>query len=433
MKKLIAAAALAAVLIATGCAASSGQSSASSDASQASSSTEAASSSAEQEGATYSIEVSAPADQPGEWRTDDPAFQENNIVKLVSSGLEGGKFVATYEPVNDGSTSVNLMHYTGPACDMFYTYILTVENGQIKEEGEPYLTQAPDADVIDPFISGDWVEDETQFSTLNVEKNAEGGWSAEAVTAATHSGHVFKMNLYYDCDLQKLMYSDGAMYDVPITDSEDGELGDPVATDMQGAIEIASTDDGKVALYWNSEANSEDRDITFVRIDGAGADYADFQEAVLGIPAAEPNDANGEEVAPDESADEAAQEGDADAEDGQNPVMNFVGEYVCDRAIMKVEAAGSQDALITIDWGSSADSNAEWVIRGYFDTDKLTVNYQDAVKTAYVYNPDGSVKSEEVEYSDGAGHIIFHDNPISCTWQNETEPDNGAMEFTWNY
>ena len=226
------------------------------------------------------------------------------------------------------------------------------------------------------------------------------------------------MTLHYDCDLQRLVYDDGVLYDVPITDSDDGELGDPVATGQKGIVEVVSADNGTVMLSWNAESNSEGRDIAFKRSDGNSVAYADYEKSILGA-------ADGES-----SSDDAA----AADEDGQNPIMNFVGPYACDRASMMVEASGQSDAKITINWGSSASENSEWVITGAFDADKLTVNYTDAVKTNYIYNSDGSVKSQEVEYSDGIGRIIFSDaGQSSCIWENENEPENGAMEFTWSF
>lgn len=415
MKKLILAAAITAALIATGCAASSGQSSQESASGQAVSSSESASSAQNGE---YAISLAVPEGLSGEWRTDDPATQENNIVKLVSSEMQGNEFVARYEAVNDGETTVNLKHYNGPACDLLYTYTLSVDNGQIAEKGDPVETKAPDDDVIGQFLLGAWVDNEAPYAQLEIAKNPDGGWDAEAITPASHSGHVYKMTLYYDCDLQRLVYDNGAIYDVPITDSDKGELGDPVAADQQGIVEVVSTDDGKVRLLWNAEANSEGIDIYFVRPDEIAKDFADFQKSVLG-------------VADDESGSDDAEAAD---ESGQNPLMNFVGPYACDRASMLVECSGQSGASITITWGSSASENSVWTIAGDFDPDTLTVAYSDAVKTNYVYNNDGSVKSEEVEYSDGSGRIVFHEGEqLSCTWENDNEPDNGSMEFTWNF
>lgn len=415
MKKLILAAAIAAALVATGCAASSGQSSQEAASGEAVSSSEPASSAQDGE---YAISLAVPEGLAGEWRTDDPEAQENNIVKPVSAEMQGKEFVARYEAVNDGETTVNLKHYNGPACDLLYTYTLSVDNGQIAERGEPVVTEAPDDDVLGQFLLGAWVDNEAPYAQFEIAKNPEGGWDAEAITPASHSGHVYKMTLYYDCDLQRLVYDNGALYDVPITDSDKGELGDPVAADQQGIVEVVSTDEGKVRLLWNAEANSEGLDIYFERPDGTAKDFADFQKSVLGI------------------ADDGAGSDGAEAthESGQNPLMNFVGPYACDRASMLVECSGKSDAKITITWGSSASENSEWVITGAFDTDTLTVDYTDAVKTNYVYNSDGSVKSQDVEYSDGSGRVVFHDgDSLSCTWDNYSEPENGPMEFTWSF
>ena len=433
MKKLLLAAALAGALVATGCAASSTQSSTATSSGQAGSS-ETSSLAASAEDGTYAIEAAIPAGQAGEWRTDDPATLENNVVKLVSSAVEGDAFVAQYEPVNDGTTSVNLKHYNGPACDMFYTYTLTVENGQISQKGEAVLTQAPAADALNPFLAGNWAEDETQFTVLDLENNDEGGWSAQAVSPVSHGAYVYKMTLYYDCELQKLVYDDGAVYDAPITDSADEtDLGDPNATGKQGTMEITSTDDGNVALFWNAEANGGDHDITFVRTDG-DAEYADFEKALNSSIA---NAATDAEEASDQDAQsdatERAESSDSSIDEGQNPIMNFVGPYACGRASMMVEPSGANEANITITWGSSAAEAAEWSITGTFDPDTFTVNYSDAVKTYLVFQEDGSIKTQEVEYSDGSGRIIFHDdNMLSCTWENDNEPENGAMDFTWS-
>ena len=51
----------------------------------------------------------------------------------------------------------------------------------------------------------------------------------------------------------------------------------------------------------------------------------------------------------------------------QNPVMNFVGAYQCDRARATVECWGFDEAFITIEWGSSASELTRWIIVGKND------------------------------------------------------------------
>ncbi len=304
----------------------------------------------------------------------------------------------------------------------------------VRRSGRTFArTRAVAADALDPFLSGNWAEDETQFTVLDLEKNDEGSWDAQVVSPVSHGAYVYKMTLYYDCELQRLVYDDGTVYDAPITDSADEtDLGDPNATGKQGTMEITSTDDGNVALFWNAEANGGDHDITFVRTDG-DAEYADFEKALNSSIA---NAATDTEKASDQDAQsdatEQAESSDSAIDEGQNPIMNFVGPYACERASMKVEPSGANEASITITWASSAAEASEWTINGTFDPDTLTVNYSNAVKTNLVYREDGSVKTEDVEYSDGSGRIVFHDDTLSCTWENDNEPDNGAMVFTWS-
>ena len=122
----------------------------------------------------------------------------------------------------------------------------------------------------------------------------------------------------------------------------------------------------------------------------------------------------------------------AAAEDGQNPVMNFIGVYGHDRASIMVEADGMENAKITVTWGSSAAENAEWVMSGKFDPETLTVQYTDCVKTVYVWNEQGEIDSETVEYENGEGTITFTDGEaLSLTWDDAQEhiADGTVFEY----
>ena len=118
-------------------------------------------------------------------------------------------------------------------------------------------------------------------------------------------------------------------------------------------------------------------------------------------------------------------------EDGQNPVMNFIGEYAADRAHALVEAEGAENAKITIEWGDSAWSLARWVMSGKFDEATLTVRYDNCVKTFVTYGDDGELVSEETEYEAGTGAIVFGEG-LSFTWKG----DQDALEdlvFEWSF
>ncbi len=116
----------------------------------------------------------------------------------------------------------------------------------------------------------------------------------------------------------------------------------------------------------------------------------------------------------------------------QNPVMNFIGEYGCGRARALVECFGADEALITIEWGSSAWELARWVILGRLDTDTLTVDYYGCTKTIVVYGDDGEIESEETEYGDGTGTIVFDRDELGFTWHEDQSEYGTDMVFEWS-
>ena len=129
----------------------------------------------------------------------------------------------------------------------------------------------------------------------------------------------------------------------------------------------------------------------------------------------------------DESADFVAVfEEDAD---WQNPVMNFVGNYQCDRARALVECMGKEDARITIEWGGSAWELARWIISGRLDTETLTIEYEGANKAIVTVDESGEESAEDV-YTDGTGTITFHDDG-TFTWHEDQSEYGVDMLFEW--
>lgn len=116
--------------------------------------------------------------------------------------------------------------------------------------------------------------------------------------------------------------------------------------------------------------------------------------------------------------------------DWQNPVMNFIGEYQCDRAHALVECFGSDEARITIEWGGSAWELARWDIVGRLDTETLTIEYSNVTKSIVTYDDGGEVKSQEPEYEDGTGTITFHDDG-TFTWHEDQSAYGTDLVFEW--
>ena len=112
----------------------------------------------------------------------------------------------------------------------------------------------------------------------------------------------------------------------------------------------------------------------------------------------------------------------------RNPVLNFVGEYQCDRAHATVQYADFEDTWIIIQWGSSARELTQWDIYGTLDTDTLTIPYSGCTKSNIVYDENGEVESQEPEYEGGTGTIVFHGDG-TFTWHEDQAESGKDMVF----
>lgn len=175
------------------------------------------------------------------------------------------------------------------------------------------------------------------------------------------------------------------------------------------------------------EADSGDAD-TAVAADAA-KEAADNEAAVDADTAAAADTA-------EEAAGDAGSTGEAAAEDedGQNPVMNFIGPYGYYRAGMEISAQGRHNAQAVVTWASSAWEYSEWTMSGPFDEETLTITYTDCVKKNYTYNENGEIASETVAYENGSGTITFRDGPeLSLTWKDDQENIADDAVFTWSF
>ena len=121
------------------------------------------------------------------------------------------------------------------------------------------------------------------------------------------------------------------------------------------------------------------------------------------------------------------------SDDGQNPAMNFIGNYQCDRASVMIGADGEENGMTaTVTWGSSAWENSAWVMSGTFDAETLQFEYHDCVRTDYVYDDNGEVKSQEEVYVGGHGFMTFTEgDPLTLTWQDDQENVADGMVFEY--
>ena len=121
------------------------------------------------------------------------------------------------------------------------------------------------------------------------------------------------------------------------------------------------------------------------------------------------------------------------ADEGQNPAMNYVGNYVCGRAAILIGATDEENGMNAIvTWSSSAAENSTWVMSGTFDAETLQFEYRDCVKTDYVYGEDGNVASQEEVFTGGHGIMTFAEgDPLTLTWQEDQEHAADDMVFEY--
>lgn len=115
--------------------------------------------------------------------------------------------------------------------------------------------------------------------------------------------------------------------------------------------------------------------------------------------------------------------------DGQNPVMNYIGEYYGGRATVLVEAKGDNNAEITVTWSESYDTKAVWTMSGAFNESTTSVAYTDGVKKTVTYNDKGEITSEVEIYHDGNGVFVFDNDGM--TWDDQKEHIADNMVFKW--
>ena len=119
-------------------------------------------------------------------------------------------------------------------------------------------------------------------------------------------------------------------------------------------------------------------------------------------------------------------------QDGQNPIMNFVGVYSTDcNTEALVEAEGMDNAKITVTWAGSPWFHNQTVMSGPFDPETLTMEFDGATLTEYTYNSDGSVAEETVSYTNGVGRAVF--DPAENTLTITEDFESGSIEtvYAW--
>ena len=113
--------------------------------------------------------------------------------------------------------------------------------------------------------------------------------------------------------------------------------------------------------------------------------------------------------------------------------MNFIGNYENGLAKIFVEAEGDDGAKFTVDLGLTDDEAEQYTFSGTIDPDTLKVTYSNSTKKFLTLDANGNVIDEKVEYTDGDGVVIFHEDG-TVEWQDENEATRieGNTVFTYS-
>ena len=124
----------------------------------------------------------------------------------------------------------------------------------------------------------------------------------------------------------------------------------------------------------------------------------------------------------------------AGQQNGQNPMMNFIGKYRCDRALIKVECTGAKGAKFTVTWAGSAAESGVWTMSGESEeTDAaIVVKYTDCYHNNIEFDENGTVVKDEKVYENGTGTMTFDKTTNKLTWKDDKEDIAKDMEFTFS-
>lgn len=221
-------------------------------------------------------------------------------------------------------------------------------------------------------------------------------------------------------------------------DASSDKAGADVTSDAAGkdaSSDAVGKDATSDAAGKNSSSDAAGKD--------ASSDAAEQDAASGAADTAAPSDTDETVAASDDPGSEIAVVVDDSAkglersgreEEGQNPVMGFIGPYAYGSAGMYIEAGGGHDARVSVAWGSSTGKRSEWIMSGPFDEKTLTITYSNCVRKDLVFNENGDVESETIAYENGTGTITFQEGEnTSLVWKDDQDHMADNAVFTWNF
>lgn len=207
------------------------------------------------EGGSFVVEIPVAENDNG-WQAAhmEPDY---SVYKPCDTHIVENTFVARYDPTGDGDVFVRVKHMNGAACDEAFTWDLRVKDGAVQEVTVGPHLKAPDEARLNPRIEGEWLINDNVMAGMTIAKNEGQGWAVE-IRFAYPEARVLRANALYDCERNALAFNDGTYYAFEIDNTPEGKVGDAVASNIEGALELYSGEDEGPVLAWSNTLNSDE-------------------------------------------------------------------------------------------------------------------------------------------------------------------------------
>lgn len=298
------------------------------------------------------------------------------------------------------------------------------------------FTKVEGSNIPGPTLyEGTWAEKTSERVVIVVEPTVEKGWFDVTITwrEALPQKDLYTMRASYQKDGS--LFYDNCRYLVR-TFTDDGEFKDDVKyTNGSGLLKL---DLASKTLYWTDYKKSPGEEAQAFILNNDLKVETVTAKATTRTTAKKASTTKktttGKKASTTKKAETTRKEAPKKAEttteeDGQNPVMNFIGRYGSGRCTIDVDCQGKKDAHFHVTWGSSAAETSEWTMSGTFDEKTQSVRYTNGVKRTTVFNEDGTVAVSTVEYTGGRGTFTFHDGAL--TWSDSQEHIADGMTFSY--
>ncbi len=200
------------------------------------------------------------ADDPSEavaWEAMSPE-EEDRVVELLPVDPMVAAPVFLYAPVRDGFTIVDISHTVDFVTDEVYSLLIEVEGGSIVGVDYEYYASPAD-EFIELFLVGEWLEKAAGETALSIGDNEGSGWNVTINGPLAQGAYQFTGTVRYDCDLEALVYINGAMYSLPVTDGTEQAEPEPLQENMTGFmfLDISNEQDGQLLMVWENPVTSD--------------------------------------------------------------------------------------------------------------------------------------------------------------------------------